>query len=267
MSFVCTSNSFPGGNGQLAKEVMDHEPGSSFKVFPKLPNECQLMIWSFVARTPQVIRWGRVQVPVVFHICQNSRHEALKSRTLVMLPSGYNREAGFYVNAEHDILYHRNILPPPPELYAQSEVDFYKRSPRWVGRYFVRKSYIGVSELQAYIIPSWSRPIKHLAIPLVDGHAMAERSENLWLKMQVMFPNLEELIFMLKPNLKQRDHMVGDLEEIVIEQDQAGNLISTTPALETNAQGSMISEIVCYHYLHKCVGFHNFFSIRFMRSR
>lgn len=137
---------------------------------------------------------------------------------------------------------------------------------------------VGVSVPNAILCPSWSRHIKRLTVPLESGLKMAvntsrESVDYLWLKIHIMFPNLDELIFLLRPDIKEAGYLVGDLNEIAITRDLPrlpltvdGSLISDNVklAIETTVTINAIAES---HTVEMIMGHYNTFSIKFMRAK
>ncbi|KAI9642815.1 hypothetical protein NHQ30_008548 [Ciborinia camelliae] len=87
----------------------------AFCLFPKLPPELQLMIWATAADDRQIVRikacaedgsgeggfWADYTMPVILHVCQDSRKEALKRYTLSF--EGILRNP-IYFNYQRDFL-------------------------------------------------------------------------------------------------------------------------------------------------------------------
>lgn len=113
---------------------------------------------------------------------------------------------------------------------------------------------------------------------LEDGHRMLSNSRSnpkgLWLKMRIMFPNLENLFFILKPNLSRSYIAVGDLMEIVVDYDKTGlpiGISGESGKCISKEQALFMCEILVSHammrYTPEICDTYNTFSIAFIELR
>jgi hypothetical protein len=87
--------------------------------------------------------------------------------------------------------------------------------------------------------------------------------ENLWFKIQIMFPNLEELIFISGPTLKGAEQMVDDLVEVSVTRykDRSPQSVDGRVGVVATCK---VFEIVISHNDRNAYGYFNPFSIKFM---
>ncbi|KAF4622793.1 hypothetical protein G7Y89_g14233 [Cudoniella acicularis] len=180
-----------------------------FHPFPHLPTEIQIEIWQLVARQPRLIRWGCAPVPPIFH-----------------------EKYGFYVNFNLDIVYHKTRLS---QLTA---TDLLMECFHFVA---FGQPTVG----QGTLCPSWCQKLKRLAIPLDDASVLGVRDassgkETLWYKLMCMFPELEELIVNVYPNL-QNDDTINNLVELEAQYDQHRNVVQVLGAMAGEQQNMALT--------------------------
>lgn len=92
-----------------------HQEKHAFGLFPELPRELQFMIWAAAADERQIVRirswleedtgterfFGDYTMPVVLHVCHDSREEALKRYSVIF--TGILRDP-IYFNYQRDFL-------------------------------------------------------------------------------------------------------------------------------------------------------------------
>ncbi|CAG8957141.1 hypothetical protein HYFRA_00009342 [Hymenoscyphus fraxineus] len=165
-------------------------PTHSFPLFPLLPPELRLSIWEFASLTPRLVRWGRQAPPGIYHANRESRRIALKHTShLIKRPLYRHLDYCFYFTGTRDILYH--LTPLPTAAAMQQE--------------------------RRRFTPLTTSGVRRLAIPLDDAFKAAHNTlttgilggptvpDNLWKKIDKLFPELEELIVLLFPHPKRGD--------------------------------------------------------------
>jgi hypothetical protein len=102
---------------------------TKFELFPKLPPEMRLEIWSYVHPGPRIVelRWKQLKrtkkwgyacnksPPLLLHICQETRKEALKSYTF-QLKSDRQRYP-IFIDPLRDLLYVNGTSQVSPKLF------------------------------------------------------------------------------------------------------------------------------------------------------
>ncbi len=105
--------------------------------------------------------------------------------------AGDGREYGIYFNAARDMLHRQSPFPKLLE----------------ISREYSNK---------AFLCPQWSRNVTRLSMPLENAVALARKdrrtpsiSTGLWTMLFVLFPQLEELVTLLWPNLRSQSSFAG----------------------------------------------------------
>ncbi|KUJ21962.1 uncharacterized protein LY89DRAFT_729447 [Mollisia scopiformis] len=197
------------GTGFSSTEASIIKPLTKFTVFSGLPYELKAEIWKFSC-FPQIIICddtttrtrapSAAKVPVILHVCRQSREEGFKHyKTRIELARGNNKGDRYvYVNYEAD-LFHTNVDLHPTRLIIGS-----RQHP----------ATIPVLKL------AWSQPIKRFGLCLSKAynyirsitahHALSQPLPILWLLFRVQFASVLEFVvvidtgylleFLLEPN-------------------------------------------------------------------
>jgi hypothetical protein len=214
-----------------------------FTLFPKLPPEIRINIWKFTV-IPRLVHWrlGGGRPPATFRVNRESREITLPYYRVCF--NKYLRNQGYYtfwMNPVDDIVYRKQQLP---NLIRMNDLPINPLLPATI-------------KGPEWNIPHWIRQVKHLGVNLDEACATplpvnpVKRLQDIWTKLQVMCPDLEELIDMLYKNLEKADTM-GALVEV-----QQGNA----------EQNEMMREVRNKLNLHRIKGEFLGLRLTFMKKR
>jgi hypothetical protein len=193
-------------------------------LFPDLPPEIRIKIWKFTV-IPRLVCWrpGGGKPPATFRVNRESREITLPYYRVCF--NKYLRNDGYYtfwINPVDDIVYRKQQLPN-----------------------LIRMKYFPINPLlpatikgPEWNIPHWIRPVKHLAVNLDEACATphpvnpVKRLQNIWTKLRVMCPELEELIVVLYDNLEKTDTMDDLVEELQGNAEQNNMMLDIRNSLE-----------------------------------
>jgi hypothetical protein len=176
---------------------------TNFVLFPGLPPEIRIKIWKLTV-TPRLVLWrpGGGKPPATFQVNRDSREIVLLYYSVCFNKYLRNIYYTFWINQADDLIYRKQQLP---NLIRMKDFPI---NP------LLRSTFKGPE----WKIPHWIRLVKRLAVNLDDTCAATrnvKRLQNIWIKLQVMCPELEELIVMLYDNLEKDDTMdvVGEVQQ------------------------------------------------------
>ncbi|CAG8976200.1 hypothetical protein HYALB_00011131 [Hymenoscyphus albidus] len=170
----------------------------SFTLFPLLPPELPYQIWEHASLTPRLIRWGRQAPPGIYHANQESRHIALKHTAKpIKRPLYRHLDYCFYFTGTRDILYHLTPLPTAEAIRQER-------------RRFCPLTTSGVRRLAIPLDDAFRAARNDLTVGFLGGPTVPD---NLWKKIDKLFPELEELIVLLFPHPKRGDE-IGDFRVV-----------------------------------------------------
>jgi hypothetical protein len=171
------------------------EAETKFALFPGFPPEIRIKIWKLTV-IPRLVLWrpGGGKPQVTLQVNRESRETVLPYYSVCFNKYLRNIYYSFWINRADDIIYRKQ------QLHNLIRMKDFPINPL-LGSVFKGPE---------WNIPHWIRLVKRLAVNLDEACAAArnvKRLQNIWTKLQVMCPELEELIVVLYDNLKKDDTM------------------------------------------------------------
>ena len=199
-----------------------------------------MKIFRLATQVPRLVRWGRSSVNPLYHVCSLSRAVAEEENILIKRPLHRNKTLGFYVHPDRDVIYHKTRIPTAAALALESSaykvlfnlpldashkiiVLLAEKQAASAAHEAHRKN--GLPYLESKILPFsiqhklqvYQNPVARLAIPIDDAFCLANKDpadiDNLFTKLNMLFPQLEELICFLWPTIYDGDSL-EELEEV-----------------------------------------------------